>query len=259
MTEMDLKKTFGFFTVSPQERKRRIRALFDAVAARYDLMNDLMSFSIHRLWKRRFVNRASLSLPQGGLLVDLAGGTGDVVRLLRRRRRDACVILVDPSVAMMQEGLRRHPDCLRDVPMVAAEGEALPFPDNSVDVITVSFGLRNMTDPDQALDEMFRVLKPGGRLHCLEFSTPYWWLKPFYDLYSFFIIPRLGAWVARRPEAYRYLVESIRRFPGQKALARKMRVAGFSDVRWSNLSFGIAAMHVGRKIVAGGQGKGRMT
>ncbi len=253
MTGTDLKKTFGFFSVSPEERRRRIRALFDAVAARYDLMNDLMSFGIHRLWKRRFVSRVMQSLPQGGIVIDLAGGTGDVARLIKRRRADAAVILVDPSVAMMREGRARHPKCLEHVFMVAAEGEALPFADDSVDAITVSFGLRNMTDPDAALDEMFRVLKPGGRLHCLEFSTPQWWLKPFYDLYSFFIIPRLGAWVAKRPEAYRYLVESIRRFPGQKALARKMRVAGFSDVSWRNLSFGIAAMHEGRKLAAGGQ------
>jgi demethylmenaquinone methyltransferase/2-methoxy-6-polyprenyl-1,4-benzoquinol methylase len=181
--------------------------------------------------------------------VDLAGGTGDVARLLAREggRR---VIVVDASVEMMKAGRAAHPHCSAPLSWVAAEGERLPFADDALDCITVAFGLRNMSDPDAALEEVLRVLKPGGRFYCLEFSKPHWWLKPFYDLYSFLVIPRLGAWVAGEPSAYRYLIESIRRFPGQKALTNKMRYAGFSDVRWRNVSFGIAAIHWARKAGA---------
>ncbi len=246
----ELKRTFGFLTVSPEERKRRIRALFDRIAPRYDLMNDLMSFGIHRLWKRRFVRGVAAAHAGAGRMVDLAGGTGDVAYLLSERLPDACIIVMDVSPEMMAEGRRRRPGRAAQLCWVAAAGEALPLPDDSVDAITIAFGLRNMTDPVAALAEMHRVLKPGGRLHCLEFSRPQWWLRPFYGLYSWLVIPRLGAFVARAPEAYRYLVESIRRFPDQEALARLMRAAGFSDVTWRNLSFGIAAIHTGRKLAA---------
>jgi len=246
----DLKHTFGFERVDVEERRRRIRRLFDAVAPRYDLMNDLMSFGIHRLWKRTLVRMIAREVPGARLFVDLAGGTGDVARLLARDDPAREVIVLDPSVEMMLAGRRDHPRLSSSLKWVAAEGERLPLPDGSVDVLTVAFGLRNMSDPDAALEEALRVLKPGGRFYCLEFSRPQWWLKPFYDLYSFFVIPRLGAWVAGEPSAYRYLIESIRRFPGQKALTAKMRHAGFSDVRWRNLSFGIAAIHSARRAGA---------
>jgi demethylmenaquinone methyltransferase/2-methoxy-6-polyprenyl-1,4-benzoquinol methylase len=247
MTE-ELKQTFGFERVDTAGRRRRIRGLFDAIAPRYDLMNDLMSFGIHRLWKRAFVRRVLAAAGAGqGAIIDLAGGTGDIARLLRARgARD--VVVVDASAAMMREGMKLPG--ARGLRWVAAEGERLPLADDSVAAITISFGLRNMSDPDAALREIHRVLKPGGHLFCLEFSRPAWWLKPFYDLYSFFVIPRLGAMVAGHPRAYRYLVESIRRFPGQKALTEKIRAAGFADVRWRNLSFGIAAIHHARKGAA---------
>jgi demethylmenaquinone methyltransferase/2-methoxy-6-polyprenyl-1,4-benzoquinol methylase len=244
----DLRHSFGYRQVSPEERKRRIRALFDRIAPRYDLMNDLMSLGIHRLWKRRFVHDLAKACPQAGLVVDLAGGTGDVACLLIRRLPQALVVVMDVSPEMMAEGRRRRPGCAGKVGWVAAAGEALPLPDSSVDAIAVAFGLRNMTDPVAALAEMHRVLRPGGRLFCLEFSRPHWWLRPFYALYSWLVIPRLGAFVARSPGAYRYLVESIRRFPDQESLARLMRAAGFSDVTWRNLSFGIAAIHTGRRL-----------
>ncbi len=255
----DLKTTFGFEQVDTAERRRRIRDLFDAIAPRYDLMNDLMSFGIHRVWKRRFVRRVMAALrtdTETGVaaealaepVIDLAGGTGDIARLLHKRGARN-VVVMDASPAMMREG-RAQPDTPRALHWVAAEGERLPLPDDSVRAVTISFGLRNMSDPDAALREIHRVLMPGGHLFCLEFSRPQWWLKPFYDLYSFFVIPRLGAMVAGHPRAYRYLVESIRRFPGQKALTEKIHAAGFDDVSWRNLSFGIAAIHHARKGTA---------
>ncbi len=246
MMAADLKQTFGFEQVDTAERRRRIRDLFDAIAPRYDLMNDLMSFGIHRLWKRRFVRRVlAAARPATDTFVDLAGGTGDIARLLHAGGAQN-VVVVDASAAMMRQG-RAQPGTPRVLRWVAAEGERLPFADETLDVVTISFGLRNMSDPDAALREIHRVLKPGGRLFCLEFSQPAWWLKPFYDLYSFLVIPRLGAMVAGHPRAYRYLVESIRRFPGQKALTEKIGAAGFDDVSWRNLSFGIAAIHHARK------------
>lgn len=243
----ELERSFGFRDVTPAERQCRIRAVFDGVAPRYDLMNDLMSFGIHRLWKRVLARRVAPS--HDARVVDLAGGTGDVARLLAQSH--GCRVWVcDPSVAMMAAG-RTRDGADAAVGWVAGEAEALPFGDASVDLISISFGMRNATSPDAALREIRRVLKPGGRFVCLEFSRPHFWLKPFYDLYSFLVIPRLGAWVAREPAAYHYLVESIRRFPAQREFADLMRHAGFDDVRWRNLSFGIACLHFGTRGEAG--------
>lgn len=226
--------TFGRLTVSPAERRQRIRRVFAAVAPRYDLMNDLMSFAIHRWWKRVLVRRCAASR---GLVVDLASGTGDVAGLLRGPGRQ--VVACDPSLPMMTVGRRRH----ADIAWCAGEAERLPFADGSVDLLVISFGLRNATELTAALREIHRVLRPGGRFVCLEFSRPAAWLAPFYDLYSRLAIPRLGAAVAGQPEAYDYLVESIRRFPDQATLAGHLREAGFSAVGWENLSFGIACLH----------------
>ena len=231
-----LDDTFGYQSVAPAERQRRIRGVFNAVAGRYDLMNDMMSFGIHRLWKRRLVR----TLPATGLIVDLAGGTGDVARLLAAAPGRTLVVC-DPSEAMMQAG-RARPGAPA-IHWLGGEAERLPFADRSVAALTVAFGLRNATRLEAALAEIHRVLAPGGRFACLEFSRPQWWLKPFYDAYSFAVIPRLGAWVAGEPAAYRYLVESIRRFPDQRAFARLIERAGFGQVGWRNLSFGIAAIH----------------
>jgi len=234
--------SFGFSAVTPDERQRRIRRVFEAVASRYDLMNDVMSFGIHRLWKRRM---AKVAAPKAGqMIVDLAGGTGDVARLLAAPDRDTMVC--DPSLAMMAVGRGRCPPSVR---FVEGTAEAMPFATASVDTLTIAFGLRNVTQLEAALAEIQRVLKPGGRFLCLEFSRPLAPLRPFYDLYSFAVIPRLGAWIAAEPEAYTYLVESIRRFPDQKTMAALMRQAGFAAVSWRNLSFGIACLHVGTKAM----------
>lgn len=236
--EPEIARSFGRSTVAPDERRARIRAVFDAVAPRYDLMNDLMSGGIHRLWKRTLARRVA---DVSGTVVDLAGGTGDVARLLLRPDRQVTVI--DPSAAMMAAG-RRRPG-LEAVQWQPGEAEALPLADASVDLLTLSFGLRNATGVAAALHEVRRVLRPGGRFVCLEFSRPARWLAPAYDAYSRWVIPRLGAAVARNPAAYTYLIESIRRFPDQAELAALMREAGFVLVHWENLSFGIAALHVG--------------
>jgi demethylmenaquinone methyltransferase/2-methoxy-6-polyprenyl-1,4-benzoquinol methylase len=227
--------TFGEAVVTPDERRQRIRRVFDGVAPRYDLMNDLMSFGIHRLWKRTLVRRC---LPVHGVAVDLAGGTGDVARLLAARGWS--VTVCDPSLPMMAAGRQATDTSLQ---WVGGEAEYLPFADASIDLLTVSFGLRNTTRLDAALAEIHRVLKAGGRMICLEFSRPQWWLAPGYDLYSRWVIPRLGAAVAGQPEAYQYLIESIRRFPDQNEFAALIRAAGFGTVSWENLSFGIACLH----------------
>lgn len=237
----ELERSFGYRHVAPEERRRRIRSVFQAVAPRYDLMNDIMSFGIHRLWKRTLVRRVAAAAR--GIAVDLAGGTGDVAMLLARQRFDR-VLVCDPSTAMMAQGRRRDAAVLG---WVGGEAERLPFADGSVDLLTVAFGLRNTTRLAHGLQECLRVLKPGGTFACLEFSRPQPWLRPFYDLYSFFVIPRLGAWVARQPSAYHYLVESIRRFPDQREFAAMIAAAGFERVRWENLSFGIASLHFGEK------------
>ena len=237
-TEHDINHSFGREAVNQAQRRERIRMVFTAVARRYDLMNDLMSMGIHRLWKRTLARRVR---DVQGQVVDLAGGTGDVARLLLGPGRD--VTVCDPSLAMMQVGQQRKGGT--QLEWLAGEAENLPLADASVDLLTVSFGLRNATHLEKALSEALRVLKPGGSFVCLEFSQPAFWLAPFYNLYSFLVIPRLGAAVAGEPMAYQYLVESIRRFPTQQGFADLMRVAGFADIHWENLSFGIACLHFG--------------
>jgi demethylmenaquinone methyltransferase/2-methoxy-6-polyprenyl-1,4-benzoquinol methylase len=206
-------------------------------------MNDLMSLGIHRLWKRTLVRMAAPA--PGQTIVDLAGGTGDVAALMAGS--DRTVMVCDPSLGMMSVGRARGHADLR---WVAGTGEALPFADASIDTITIAFGIRNVTRIELALAEAQRVLKPGGRFLCLEFSTPAAPIRPFYNLFSFSVIPRLGALVAQAPEAYAYLVESIRRFPDQREFAALIERAGFEQVRFRNLSFGIACIHVGHKPTA---------
>lgn len=238
MKKADLDQTFGKQQVNSEEREKLIRRVFNKVAPRYDLMNDAMSFGIHRLWKRKLAKLANPLSSQ--TLVDLAGGTGDIA--IKLAHADCTIFVADPSIEMMKEGQTRH-----NITCIATTGEQLTFADNSVDTITIAFGVRNMTHMKQGIKEMYRVLKPGGRMLCLEFSKPHAWLKPFYDLHSYYVIPRLGAWIARQPEAYTYLIESIRRFPDQKEMKANMEEAGFEKVTYRNLSFGIACIHIGEK------------
>lgn len=233
--------TFGAADVAEEERRAMIRATFRAVAPRYDLMNDLMSLGIHRGWKTSFVREAAAR--PGEAALDLAGGTGDVA--FRLAARGATVTVADPSREMMACGQAR-PGGDR-LAWIEAEAEALPFADASFDLVTIAFGIRNATRLDTALSEIRRVLRPGGRFFCLEFSEPAAWLAPFYRLWSRTAIPVLGAAVSGRREAYRYLVESIGRFPDQSAFAAIVTRNGFAAVDWVDLSFGIAAIHRGTR------------
>ena len=241
---------FGFRDVSEDEKTRLVRAVFDHVAGRYDLMNDLMSGGIHRRWKAELIDR--LRPRPGEILLDLAGGTGDIARrFLGRAGKSGQVVVCDINASMVAAGRDRALDdgVLKGITWLVGDAEALPLVDASVDCCSISFGLRNMTHKQKALEEARRVLKPGGRFFCLEFSrveAPL--LRRLYDLYSFTVLPRLGAMVARDHDAYRYLVESIRRFPPQAELAAMMGRAGFEQVSWRNLSGGIAAIHSGWRL-----------
>jgi len=234
MSKLD--NTFGQQTVSQQQREKKIRRVFNVVASRYDLMNDFMSFATHRIWKRFFVNY--IDFKSTDIIVDLAGGTGDIAR--RLARKGANVMVVDPGVEMMLAGAR---DQSLPLDNVAATGEQLPFADASIDIVTISFGIRNMTSMTDALKEIHRVLKPGGKYYCLEFSRPMMPVRPFYNLYNKFVIPRLGALVAGQPEAYQYLIESIQRFPDQQEMQALIEQSGLTQVTYRNLFFGIACIH----------------
>ena len=233
---------FGFERLGAAEHAERVRGVFAAVAPRYDLMNDLMSGGLHRLWKAAMVDW--LAPRPGWRVIDVAGGTGDIAHAILRRV-EAEVIVCDPGVEMLAAGIDRMLDGGRvsGIGFVAGRAEALPLPSGTADACTVAFGLRNVTDRAAALAEARRVLKPGGRLLCLEFSRPAPPLRPLYDAYSYAVLPRLGAAVAGDADAYRYLADSIRSFPDQEALAEEFREAGFGVVRYRNLSAGIAALH----------------
>lgn len=236
---------FGFDEVPVAEKAARVRGVFDSVARNYDRMNDFMSLGVHRVWKEAFMDWA-MPRPSQHLL-DVAGGTGDIARLWRRRGGGP-VTVCDINTEMMAVGRDRLQRAGGDggITWLAGDAERLPLADRSVERVAIAFGLRNVTRIDAALAEMRRVLKPGGRFLCLEFSRPTQpWLDPIYDAYSFRVLPWLGRVVARDEAAYRYLAESIRRFPDQQDLAERMRSTGFEKVAWRNLSAGIAAVHSG--------------
>ena len=234
---------FGFERLDAAEHAERVRRVFAAVAGRYDLMNDLMSGGLHRLWKAAMIDW--LAPRAGWSVIDIAGGTGDVAHAILRRA-DAEVTVCDPGLEMLNAGIDRMRDRGRvsGIRFVAGRAEALPFPAAAADACTIAFGLRNVTDRVAALAEARRVLKPGGRFMCLEFSRPRAAaLRPLYDAYSYAVLPRLGAAVAGDADAYRYLADSIRSFPDQETLADEIRAAGLGVVRYRNLSAGIAALH----------------
>lgn len=241
---------FGFRTVAKEDKATLVADVFHSVAAKYDMMNDLMSFGIHRIWKRFTIDCSGVR--RGQRVLDLAGGTGDLTARFSRLVGDqGQVVLADINESMLRMGrekLRDH-GIVSNVSYVQANAEALPFPDNYFDCITISFGLRNVTDKDQALRSMFRVLKPGGRLLVLEFSKPLFApLTKAYDAYSFHVLPRIGQCVAGDAESYRYLAESIRMHPDQDTLKEMMAAAGFESVTYHNLTAGIVALHRGFKF-----------
>ncbi|MBH2952385.1 bifunctional demethylmenaquinone methyltransferase/2-methoxy-6-polyprenyl-1,4-benzoquinol methylase UbiE [Serratia marcescens] len=241
---------FGFRTVARDEKQAMVADVFHSVAAKYDVMNDLMSFGIHRIWKRFTIDCSGVR--RGQRVLDLAGGTGDLAaKFSRMVGEQGQVVLADINDSMLKMGREKLRDrgIVGNINYVQANAEALPFPDNYFDCITISFGLRNVTDKDKALRSMFRVLKPGGRLLVLEFSKPL--LAPLskaYDAYSFHVLPKIGELVVKDPDSYRYLAESIRMHPDQKTLKGMMGNAGFENVTYFNLTGGIVALHRGFKF-----------
>jgi demethylmenaquinone methyltransferase/2-methoxy-6-polyprenyl-1,4-benzoquinol methylase len=240
---------FGYRDVPVGEKQKLVGEVFSSVASRYDVMNDLMSLGIHRVWKRYFV--ATAPLRRGGHVLDLAGGTGDIAALLRDRVGDGGEVVVgDINGDMLRVGRDRLTDrgMVRGLSWVQCNAQALPFPDSSFDLVTIAFGLRNVTDKDAALREMHRVLRPGGQARVLEFShVTASWFRPIYDFHSFNVLPRLGAMVAGDEASYRYLAESIRKHPTQRELQTMMEAAGFVRCAYRNLSSGIVAIHSGTR------------
>ncbi|MCX7893086.1 MAG: bifunctional demethylmenaquinone methyltransferase/2-methoxy-6-polyprenyl-1,4-benzoquinol methylase UbiE [Burkholderiales bacterium] len=238
---------FGFEAVPEEEKARRVAGVFSSVASRYDLMNDLMSAGLHRAWKAFTVAKSGVR--EGHRVLDVAGGSGDLARAFARRvGPSGQVVLTDINAAMLAVGRDRLLDEGLPVPAVQCDGERLPFRSDRFDVVTVAFGLRNMTHKDAALAEMRRVLAPGGRLLVLEFSKVWKPLEKPYDWYSFNVLPWLGRRVAGDEASYRYLAESIRMHPDQETLKTMMEHAGLERVEWFNLSAGVAALHVGYKF-----------
>jgi demethylmenaquinone methyltransferase/2-methoxy-6-polyprenyl-1,4-benzoquinol methylase len=235
---------FGYESVDEGEKATRVRGVFDSVATRYDLMNDLLSFGLHRLWKTYAV--AVAKLRAGDKVLDIAGGTGDLARAFAPKvGAQGMVVLTDINEAMLRVGRDRLLDHGVVAPTLACDAEHLPFADGSFDLVSVAFGLRNMTHKDAALAEMARVLRPGGRLLVLEFSRIARPLRKPYDWYSFHVMPRIGKWVAQDEDSYRYLAESIRMHPDQATLKGMMKTAGFGHVDVHNLAAGAVALHLG--------------
>jgi demethylmenaquinone methyltransferase/2-methoxy-6-polyprenyl-1,4-benzoquinol methylase len=241
---------FGFTQVDKSQKASMVAEVFQSVAAKYDIMNDLMSLGIHRLWKRFTIDCSGARA--GHKILDLAGGTGDLTaKFSRIVGPTGQVVLADINDAMLKVGRDKLRDLgiVGNVDYVQANAEALPFDDNTFDIITIAFGLRNVTDKDKALASMYRVLKPGGRLLVLEFSKPTnEMISKVYDAYSFHLLPKIGQWVANDRESYRYLAESIRMHPNQEVLKDMMQSAGFEHTTYHNLTAGVVALHRGFKF-----------
>ncbi|MBA2651118.1 MAG: bifunctional demethylmenaquinone methyltransferase/2-methoxy-6-polyprenyl-1,4-benzoquinol methylase UbiE [Tatlockia sp.] len=249
MTDRDKTTHFGFESVAWAEKEKKVSAVFESVAKNYDLMNNLMSLGVHHLWKRFTVELSMVR--EGQNVLDLAGGSGDLTKLLSKKvGTKGRVILADINEAMLDVGRNRLLDqgLFSNIDFVQADAQTLPFIDNSFHCITIGFGLRNVTDKEEALRSMYRVTKPGGKLMVLEFSVPTLpGLKPVYDWYSFNILPKLGQLFAQDESSYQYLAESIRMHPSQEGLKQMIEKAGFEDCHYHNLSGGIVALHIAHK------------
>ncbi|MBU1424599.1 MAG: bifunctional demethylmenaquinone methyltransferase/2-methoxy-6-polyprenyl-1,4-benzoquinol methylase UbiE [Gammaproteobacteria bacterium] len=241
------KTHFGFETVDETEKAKKVAGVFTSVASKYDIMNDLMSVGLHRIWKRFAVGLANVH--EGQRVLDIAGGSGDISRLfLDKVGRSGQVVLTDINNAMLRVGRDRLLDEGKPTPTAQCDAEKLPFPDNYFDCVSIAFGLRNVTHKDAALREMRRVLKPGGRVIVLEFSKVAKPLEKMYDLYSFKLLPRMGEIIANDADSYRYLAESIRMHPGQEELKQMMLDAGLERVEYFNMTGGVVAVHRGYKL-----------
>ncbi|MCG7657975.1 bifunctional demethylmenaquinone methyltransferase/2-methoxy-6-polyprenyl-1,4-benzoquinol methylase UbiE [Wielerella bovis] len=242
----DQKTHFGFQTVNENEKAEKVAQVFHSVAKNYDIMNDVMSGGLHRVWKHFTINTARV--PKGGKVLDIAGGTGDLSRgWAKRVGKDGEVWLTDINSSMLTVGRDRLLNEGLILPVAVCDAEKLPFPDNYFDLVSVSFGLRNMTHKDVALSEMYRVLKPAGILLVLEFSKVYEPLAPIYDAYSFKLLPLMGKLIAKDADSYQYLAESIRMHPDQETLKQMMLDVGFDQVDYHNLTAGVVALHKGVK------------
>lgn len=238
---------FGYDQVSPEEKTRRVRGVFDSVAGKYDVMNDVMSMGLHRVWKAFTIQVSGIRT--GERVLDVAGGTGDLASAFSKRAGPTGEVwLTDINNAMLSRGRDRLLDEGLLGPVAQCDAEKLPFPSNHFDVVSVAFGLRNMTHKEAALAEMRRVLRPGGRLLVLEFSKVWEPLAPFYDLYSFKVLPWLGAKIVNDPDSYQYLAESIRMHPDQETLKAMMEQAGLERVEYFNMAAGVVALHRGYKL-----------
>jgi demethylmenaquinone methyltransferase/2-methoxy-6-polyprenyl-1,4-benzoquinol methylase len=240
---------FGFQTVREEEKAGRVQGVFTSVASKYDVMNDVMSVGIHRVWKDAMMDW--LAPRPGQLLLDVAGGTGDISFRFLKRAGSGHATVLDLTESMLVEGRKRAEAAQMGASLDWVVGDAmkLPFADNSFDVYTISFGIRNVTRPQDALNEAYRVLRPGGRLMVLEFShIPNRMMQKAYDLYSFNVIPRMGQIIANDHDSYQYLVESIRRFPDQETFLNMVRDAGFANAKYRNLTMGVACLHSGWKV-----------
>jgi demethylmenaquinone methyltransferase/2-methoxy-6-polyprenyl-1,4-benzoquinol methylase len=240
---------FGYKEVPVEDKASHVAGVFHSVAQRYDVMNDLMSMGVHRLWKRFTLNTSGVR--RGSKVLDIAGGTGDLaLKFSKMVGSTGQVILADINASMLNVGRDRLTDAgaVGNIEYVQANAEALPFPDNSFDCITIAFGLRNVTDKDKALRSMCRVLKPGGQLLVLEFSKPAEWFSPVYDFYSFKLLPKIGKLVSNDEDSYRYLAESIRMHPDQESMKKMMIDAGFERCDYHNMTAGIVALHNGYKF-----------
>ncbi|MDB2544335.1 bifunctional demethylmenaquinone methyltransferase/2-methoxy-6-polyprenyl-1,4-benzoquinol methylase UbiE [Woeseiaceae bacterium] len=247
---MDKKTThFGYKTIAREEKAAHVKDVFDSVSSRYDVMNDLMSAGLHRLWKKYTIEKAAVK--RGQIILDLAGGTGDLAKAFSKQvGEDGHVVLADINLSMLKEGRARLIDAgvSKNLSIVQLNAENLPFPKNSFDLITIAFGLRNVTEKQLALESIYKALKPGGKLLILEFSKPISIMQPLYDLYSFKILPFLGELVTNDAESYRYLAESIRMHPDQDTLIGMMKNSGLERCRYQNLTGGIVALHEGYKF-----------